>query len=386
MSQARAARKIIKKLRSPDDNDKLSALVYLTKVFPSPAAMADSEFSKNIWASLRSTQFLERAIHSDEFRPLILLVLSVFCRLCPAPDLISFVPLLASFADDAYSNEASETLAEIAQSLDDLSVVFEAIPIRESSIPFLARAASGARGLRLTPAVFNARAMIFGLLTGRESLSLRRHLLSLIAGLVRLNGSFSVFRSQSSVDVSGFLAAERLALIELRLQLDIPPDHKGDLLQPGLSSAACDLLDLLMHPLLSHEDELTDSQVDTYFENVNSMIHDAFEIFRAVKGQRDRDRIELKCLLVTVAKWLREAPFLCQNRDVVTGVKQLVQILWWFPIEAVHFVPAFEELHQKESQQFRAAGFHELANRMAEHAEADETEAINRIAATVYKT
>jgi hypothetical protein len=150
MAQARAARKIIKRLRSPDDNDKLSALVYLTKVFPSPAALADSEFPKDIWASLRSTQFLERAIRSDEFRPLVLLVLSVFCRLCPPGDLLAFVPLLAGFADDTYSNEASETLIEVAHSLDDLSVVFDAVAVRESSIPFLARAASGARGLRLT--------------------------------------------------------------------------------------------------------------------------------------------------------------------------------------------------------------------------------------------
>jgi hypothetical protein len=177
----------------------------------------------------------------------------------------------------------------------------------------------------------------------------------LIGGLVRLNGAISVFKSQGSVDVSGFLAAQRLALIELRLQLDVPPDHRGDLLQPDLSAAACDILDLLMLPLLCHEEDLTDSQVDTYFQSVNSMIHDAFEIFRAVKGQRDRDRVELKCLLVIVAKWLREAPFLCQNRDIVTGVKPLIQTLAWFPIEAVHFVPAFEELHQKESQQFRAA-------------------------------
>jgi hypothetical protein len=91
-------------------------------------------------------------------------------------------------------------------------------------------------------------------------------------------------------------------------------------------------------------------------------------------------------LLVIVAKWLREAPFLCQNRDVVTGLKHLMQILWWFPIEGVHFVPAFEQLHQKESQRFRAAGFHELANRMAEHAGAEEKEAIKRIAAALYKT
>jgi hypothetical protein len=44
----------------------------------------------------------------------------------------------------------------------------------------------------------------------------------MISAMVRANSGFAVYKSQSIIDCSRYLTAERLALIELRLQLDIP--------------------------------------------------------------------------------------------------------------------------------------------------------------------
>jgi hypothetical protein len=371
---SRVVSKIIKRLQSPDDNDKLASLLYITKVFPSPSDLTRSPFSQQICSSLRSTQFLERALHSPDCRPLIFSILSVFSRIFPSHDLLPFVPLLLPLLPDDFSSEPTSTLIEIASSLEDISVFFESFTPSQNSLAFLTKVVSAGTSLSLTPAVFRARSIIFSFLTGRELLSVREEAFRLISALIRLNDSIAIYRSQNTLDLTDFLAAEHLALIELRLQLDIPRDYReieGSLVNLALSAASCELLELLIVPLLNHELEMSDSGIEYYFENLNVIVHDSFQILREVKGKRDCGRNEVKCLLVIVAKWLMEAPFLCTNEDVIGSIGPLVRLLEWFPEEAVHFLPGFTEL-VGHADTFREAGVRTLAQKMIEFGNDEE--------------
>jgi hypothetical protein len=393
---ARVIGKVIKRLQSPDDNDKLAALVYLTKAFPTPVVLASSPLAKDIWLSLRSTQFLERALHSCDTQPLVFSVLSVFAHIAPRHDLEPFVPILASLLPSDFSSDPSNLLIEFAASIEDVSVFFDSISPIPTSLSFLTKLVSAGTSLSATPSVFRARSIIFSFLTGREDLSVREQIFRLISASVRLNDSFALYKSKSQLEFTPFLAAERLALIELRLQLDIPLTHSGDdgnsspftqqigkLVNPGISAAASEMLDLLVAPLVNHEAEIADSQIDQYFESVNCILHDSFEIVTAAKGKRDKERVELQCLLGIIAKWLMEAPFLCAHEHVARSLPQLVQLLMWFPAQAVHFVPAFGEMIDKRGQ-FRAGGFSELARKMVEFASDEERRLIDQLVRAFY--
>ena len=111
--------KIIKKLRSPDDNEKLAALVYLTKAFKSPTELVNSEEGVKIWDSLRSTHFLERALRSESTAPLVFMILSVFCHLSGARDLDIFVPILCKMTQEG-NTPAGDCLAEILSCMESI--------------------------------------------------------------------------------------------------------------------------------------------------------------------------------------------------------------------------------------------------------------------------
>ena len=70
----------------------------------------------------------------------------------------------------------------------------------------------------------------------------------------------------------------------------------GPLLNPDLSAASCELLELLIIPLVTHEESLTDDEIDHYFTCVNTIFSDVMEIIKAAVGERDKSRKELKCL------------------------------------------------------------------------------------------
>ena len=401
----RAAAKIIKRLKSTDDNDKLAALAYLIKLFDSPESLVRSDYSQDIWKALRSTHFLERALHSEEMRSLVFMILSVFCRICPFKDMEVFIPKLMSIS----CVQAKDTVIEICQSAKDVSRIFELIPVSNENLELLCKCLNNAQTCTPTPAVYKAREIIFSFLTGHEDLSVRKVLFLTIARIARANSILAITKAPNVVDISSFLAAERLALIELRLQLDLPlnyleleenmkkkenrdPKEKieftqkiGDLINPELAAAACEVLELLMIPLVEHEEELTDVDIENYFDNVNTMIKDSVAIFVAAKGDRDKDRVELKCLLSIVGKWCMECPFLCHNNDFTDSLKQILQLIWWFPKEALHFIPAFSELCGDVKEKMKAAGFSELAGRMREFASEQEQWTIDSITKTVYQ-
>ena len=132
----RVVRKIIKKLKSKDDNDKLASLSYLIKIYPTPNDLINSRYAAEIWSSLRSSQFLERALKSNDTKSLVLSILSVFCHVCNPEDLLLFIPILLKIKND---DEAKDTLIEISQCLNDISVLFKYNDVDENNIEFFIR-------------------------------------------------------------------------------------------------------------------------------------------------------------------------------------------------------------------------------------------------------
>ncbi|OHT15165.1 hypothetical protein TRFO_14338 [Tritrichomonas foetus] len=479
---SKVANKIIKKLKSKDDNDKLAALAYLTKVFPTPEDLSKSEYSRKIWESLRSTQFLERALRSENTQGLVFMILSVFSHFCPADDLIPFVPLLSKLIQNDYGNDASQCLIEISQRINDVSILFEYNEINRQSLEFFTRSLINAKNCKLTPAVFNARSTIFSFLSGNEDLEIRKILFILVSHLIQANDSFAIYASKSKIDLPSFLAIQRIALIELRLQLDVPTNYKeleenekqrkkieneeaektqktmnkktddyeinlegdddddepvnyenidnvdikdlknekkvkfakndkntnndenlkndqrnekiepikftqkiGPLINPDLSSASCQILEFLVSPLVNHDEELNDSEVSQYFECIDSIINETVSIFKAVVGQRDHKRPDLKCLISLFAKWLRDGPFLCESVVVLAFLKQFLSMLWWFPEESIQYIPVMQTWSESDSARpLMKAGFNELSKKMLEVADEEEKEMINELIKIVY--
>lgn len=451
---SKVAAKIVKKLKSKDDNDKLAALAYLTKTFPSPSDLANSEYKDQIWESLRSTQFLERALRSDETQNLVFMILSVFSHFCPPTDLNPFVPLLSEKIKDNYECEASQCLIEIFQNIDDASILFEYNKISKQSLPFFVQCLTNAQKCQMTSSVFHARSTIFKLLQDiNEDLNVRKLLFLLISYLVRANDKFAIYSSKSKINLSPFLAAERLALIEVRLQLDVPLNYKeieenerkkeeiekkeieiekkkmekkhphsyedfndndedesdiyigknsdskstekvqpkftqniGPLINPEMSAASCQLLEYLVVPLLNHEEELNDKEVQDYFKSLDSIIDDTVAIFDAVNGQRDCERKELKCLISIFASWLRDAPFICENITILKSLKNIIAMLWWFPSEALQCIPALASWADCEkAKPLMKVGFSQLEKKMNEIANEEEKSEIARISSIIYK-
>lgn len=55
-------KKIIKNLKSVDDNDKLAALSYIIKLYPTPTALLNSESSAKIFFNLIKIHFFHSSI------------------------------------------------------------------------------------------------------------------------------------------------------------------------------------------------------------------------------------------------------------------------------------------------------------------------------------
>lgn len=387
----RVAAKIVKKLKAADDNDKIAALAHLIKLFESPDALAASEDGPDMWASLRSTHFLERALRGDETKGLALTVLSVFSRVVDPTDLAIFFPILWQGAVSG-DIQARDTFAEIVSCLKDAAVAFDVISVSNESLPAIVHFCRAMKAATATPAVYKVRAGLFALLTGHEDLSVRRDLFLAISGLIKANNILAVSKAHNVIDSSQFLVAERLALVELRLQLDIPTDYVemedktaaftqkiGKLVNPELSAASCEMLEVLMLPLLSHEEEMTDGDIDHYFDTVNSIVKDAVAIFAAAKGSRDKERIEMKCLLSIFAMWLRDAPFLCGNVDFLNEIHHIVPLLSFFAREALQFVPVFMELASSTDtkRKLRTAGIIDLCRVITHMATPEEILTLN---------
>ena len=391
--KSRVAAKIAKKLKSSDDNDKLAALAYLTKLFESPEELVKSESASMLWQALRSTHFLERAIRSPETSNLVFVILSVFCHACDFKEMEVFLPHLIDLAV-AGVNDALTCLVEMSQSANDVAPLFESFPVREDTIMLLSKCLQNSRSCSATPAVFRARERIFGMLTGREDLCLRRHLFLVVSSLIKANDALAILRSPNSVDLSSFLAAERLAFIELRLQLDIPLNYQeleqkeksrpalkftqkiGPLLNPDLSAASCEVLEILLRPLINHEEDLSDSDIDQYFDTVNTIIKDSVAIFVAAEGTRDRDRVELQCLISIFGMWLMQCQFLCHNSDFLRELTNVIRLLAFFPKQAIHMIPAFSELGPSKLPK---SDFLVLAEKMQDHLSPEESAALASI-------
>lgn len=411
--QEAAAKKIIKKLKSQDDNDKLAALAYFTKLFPTPGDFIKSEYSNEIWTSLRSTQFLERCLLADETKQLVFMILSVFSHICPQQDLLPFFSLLKPLIDSEYSNEAATTIIEMAQCVDDVCVLFEYYEIKMENLMFFSAALNGAKGCTLTPAVYRNRDIVFSYLNGNEDLKIRRYLFLIIAYLTKANPLYALHSDASSIDITQFLKAEKFAFIELRLQLDIPVNYLeleeneklkekeaknepipkveftqkiGDLINPEISAAACELLEVLVTPLVQFDEELNDKLVANYFACINSILEDTIEIFKAADGKRDEERNELKCLLVLFSKWLTEAAFLCDNEKIIKAVSIMMRLLWWFPNESLLYLPLIESwVDSPAKSSMKTGGFNELSQKMLEIADPKEKIMIQKLIQTIFK-
>lgn len=398
----RVVRKIIKKLKSKDDNDKLASLSYLIKIYPTPNDLINSRYAAEIWSSLRSSQFLERALKSNDTKSLVLSILSVFCHVCNPEDLLLFIPILLKIKND---DEAKDTLIEISQCLNDISVLFKYNDVDENNIEFFIKALDKGQKMELTTDVFRNRLKIFNMLNGHEDLKLRRLLFLLLARLCKCNDGIMIFEANGKVNISDFLKSERLAFIELRLQLDLPinyleieeknenSDDKskiaftqeiGPLINQEISAASCELLEYLMVPLLNNDEYLSDDDINKYFTCVNSIIEETVLIFKAAKGKRDSERKELKCLLAIFAKWLMEAPFLCNNNILLNSVKNIIQLLCWFPKEALLYLPSIETWCDSKSKQDLKTDFNNLSKCMMEFANDEEKAIIEQLNKIIY--
>ncbi|KAH0788552.1 hypothetical protein GPJ56_007608 [Histomonas meleagridis] len=295
--------------------------------------------------------------------------------------------------------------------MKDISPLFKYNELNTASIEFFIKIFENCQGCSLTNDVFRGRSNLFKLLTGHEDLSLRRLVFVLLARICRTNSSIMIFSSTNTLNFDDFLMAERLAFIELRLQLDLPPNYLeldqnertkeriehgetpkvsftqeiGSLINPELSAASCELLEFLMVPLLDNEENFSDEDIDKYFKNINSILEECVAIFKAAKGKRDCQRNELKCLLSIFAKWLIEAPFLCGNKALIREIKSLVRLLWWFPREALLFIPALQELANGNAKQDMKLGINELGKKLNEFASDEEKIEIQKLIETVYK-
>ena len=257
--------------------------------------------------------------------------------------------------------------------------------------------------------------------------------LAQVSNMVQANDEFAIFSSQSKIDLVPFLAIERLALIELRLQLDVPLNYQeieenekkkrelddieykknkakyekkddyfdeeeevkvepikfsqdiGPLINPELSASSCQLLESLVIPLVNHEDDLNDTEILQYLDTLDSILNETVSIFSAVKGQRDCDRNELKCLFSLFAGWLRDAPFLCENTSTLNSLKSIISKLWWFPNEALQLIPAFTTWSESSNARpLMKASFNDLAKRLKEYSTPAESQAIDELISKVY--
>ena len=457
MSQ-KAINKIIKNLKSTDDNDKLASLAYIIKLYPSPEDLIKSESANEIWAAIRSTQFLERALKMKEAQQLVFAILSVFMDIGKSADFIPFIKLLSLLIKE---ENVCDLFVRICQKMDDVSPIFDNVNISIENLELLSRCTYNAKKCTITPSLIKARPVIYELLSNDNDLNNRKELFLLISSLIKSTDyQFAIFKRPPHVEFSSFLAAERLAMVELRLQLDTPLNYKeieeqerlerekeerelpqkkkdpheddytineddfddygvelndengnkqndnqneqenvkvepmpgmkftqqiGPLINDELSAAACQLLELLVKPLVNYEDSFTDDEIHNYFNSVNSLIADSCEIFKAADGNRDKNRKELKCLLSIVALWLRDGPFLCANLILIKTLPILFKLLKYFPDEALQYLPSFTFWSDDYLRNLKISGFNDLAKELLPIAKNEDREAIESILKKINK-
>ncbi|EAY23049.1 hypothetical protein TVAG_182850 [Trichomonas vaginalis G3] len=400
--------KIIKNLKSANDNDKLAALMYLTKLFPKPEDLKNSKRSTEIWQALRSTQFLERALKLESTQPLVFSILSVFNGIVPKNELKPFLPLLK---DAISAEDSSSVIVEICQNLDDIVDFIKLYPFNKENLPIFAAATDGPKKCSMDSSVYNLRKQIFDEIGKDEDLNIRRYLFLIISHMCRLsNGLFALYSAPNKMDLAPFLGSIRLAFIEIRLQLDVPvnyleiekeekeerlkeekevkkdkdeidlddeeeefklpePIHGmkfspniGPLINPDITAAASQLLENAVFVLLENEDRLSDDEVNSYFETLNTVIMDSMEIVKAANGERDKDRKELQVLLSIIGMWLRDAEFLCANKSLIIALPNLIRLLKYFPAQALQFLPAFSIWSDEYLRNLKVAQFSELVD------------------------
>ena len=449
----KAIKKIIKNLKSADDNDKLAALAYLIKLFPSPEALLKSNCANEIWEALRSSQFLERALKMSEAQPLVISILSVFVHIGKPSDFHTFLKPISSMLQ---MDNCEYLFISISQKLEDISPIFQYIHVSVSTLRLLTLCTTNSRKCTITPSLIDAREKIFELISTDNDINNRKYLFMLISNLTKATKyQFAVFKRPPQIDFSLFLASEKLAMIELRLQLDTPLNYKeievkernerekeekeladqrnreketdyeiidenletdeqdqtdidkyqekneenekikpipmkftqniGSIIDDELASASCQLLELLVKPLVEYEESFTDQDIDSYFNTINSLIHDSCEIFKAANSVRDCNRKELKCLLSIVALWLRDGEFLCANKDLINTFPHLFQLLKSFHEEAMQFLPAFTFWSDDYLKKLKISGFQDLAAVLLPIAQSEDKAAINLILSKMNK-
>ena len=459
MSQ-KAIHKIIKNLKSSDDNDKLASLSYIIKLFPSPEQLIKSDSANEIWSALRSTQFLERALKMREAHQLVIAILSVFLDIGKSIDFIPFIKPLSLILQE---ENVQDLLIRICNKIDDISIIFDFIDINLDNLEFLSRCTMHAKTCQMTSSIIKARPIIFELLTNDNDLNNRKNLFILISNLVKATKfQFAIFKRPPQIEFASFLAAERLAMVELRLQLDTPLNYKeieelerlerekegkelpkkkkdqheddyvideedfddygveineddttkqtqneeetskqnskvepmpgmkftkqiGPLLNSDLTASACQLLELLVKPLVEYEDSFSDDEINTYFNSINSLISDSCEIFKAADGERDKTRNELKCLLSIVALWLRDGSFLCANKTLIKTLPNLFKLLVYFPEEALQFLPAFTFWSDEFIKNLKVSGFIDLSKELLPISKNEDKTAIESILKKINK-
>lgn len=428
---AKAINKIIKNLKSSNDNDKLAALMYLVKLFPKPEDLKNSEKSIEIWNALRSTQFLERALKMEQTQSLVIAILSVFNGFVPKNELKPFIPLLK----DTLSVEGSaSTIVDLCQNMDDASEFIKNYEFKIENLPLIAAATDGPKKCTVDNNVYNLRKQCLEEVAKNEDLNNRRYIFLIIAHMCKLtNGLFAIYSAPNKIDLPPFLAALRLSFIEIRLQLDVPLNYKeieqqereerkndeklpkrdvndvyeddgeedfelpepmpgmkfssniGPLINPDLTAAAAELMECGVFPLLENEEQLNDAEVNEYFNCLNTIIMDAMEIIKAAQGERDKDRRELKCLLSIIAMWLRDADFLCANKSLIAALPKLLSILKYFPQEALQFLPAFTNWSDEYLRKLKLAHFSDLVDTLNQVADENEKKIIKEINEKIFK-
>jgi len=380
----RAAQKVIKKLKSSDDNDKFAALTFIPKIWASPQELMDSGYSKQVWDSLSSTHFLERAIISRGSMDIIFMILSIFSKFVSEQDIMLYIPHLTK---NINNNEALVAIIDIFSYSNDVSPLFECIELTLEVLPKVNQILSKSKDCSMTPKVFCARKTLISQITGQASIPSREHVFRFLSHMITLTrGKFALFSDANSIDINPFMAFLRLAMIEMRLQLDTPINYIdiekeikkerdnmnnkdvvedieaheeeekesfvnidfshsiGPLINEGLFAASGSLLEHLVYVLIENEEYLDDNHVSDYFSTINSIISDVILLFQEVIPEREFKRNDFHYLLVIFAKWLNEGPFLCQNNEIIKALPTIINILLHFHDESSLLLPAFHTI------------------------------------------
>lgn len=324
--------KVLKRISSPDDNNKVATLALIPKLWPDAAAFTKSPQAGLIWEALSSTQFLPRALKDDGFRSLVFETLTAFSFHLSQEDLSFYIQLLIGHLPDSL-----DCLCTLCSLCDDCSVIF--IPHKPSAwdLTQLLSILYSSKNLGFRAEVINFREFIFKQLTGTEPLPLRAQIFRVIGVMTeKTEYKFAVLKGLSSMDIQPFLMAIRLAAIELRLQLEFPKDFVnppniktpfsqdlGDLKNAEYAAAALGLLNVAVAPLIAFESLLSDEEAMLFINQLESVVIEWASLIPMIDSQQP----ESKGLLSVLARWLCEAPFLCHCPQLNAILPQLYSLV-----------------------------------------------------------